>query len=371
MKKSYTLPLGVLEGILRRDRPSYLVFFVTSRCNCHCSMCFNRENVECNHPPAELSLAEVETVARSLKPLPQLLLSGGEPFLRRDVASLVTAFYRFSATRQVSIPTNGTLPGPIFRAVQDILDQCPDAYLNINLSLDGVADYHDASRGFPGCFERVCETYQLLDGLRQKNKRLTLNFLTVVKKQNAAHMSSFIRYVREHFRPNYHSIGFVRGNIDEDEKDFDRDALRAELDALYPEPYAVRDLPVFSRIGLAIAAVFKETLRACERNNTRRRFHCLAGRKMVVLTSDGKLMPCEPLWLEPEVRKGRAEEDFMLGDLREFHFDAGLALRSPQALRVKEFIQRRECWCAYGCAVYNSILYSPCNYPRILRKILF
>jgi MoaA/NifB/PqqE/SkfB family radical SAM enzyme len=195
--------------------------------------------------------------------------------------------------------------------------------------------------------------------------------LTVVKRQNAGHIFSFVRYVQDHFKPNYHSVGFVRGNVDEAEKDFDVKILRAELDELYPEPYAIRDLPVFGRIAPATAAVFKETLLTCERDDTQRQFHCLAGRKMVVLTSDGKLMPCEPLWLEPNVRKGRRQEDFILADLREFQFEAGSPLQSPQALQVKEFISRKECWCAYGCAIYNSILYSPCNYPRILRRMLF
>jgi hypothetical protein len=81
-------------------------------------------------------------------------------------------------------------------------------------------------------------------------------------------------------------------------------------------------------------------------------------------------MPCEPLWLEPEVRRGRSPEDFVMGDLREYRWDASLALRSAKALQVKEFIARKECCCAYGCAVYNSIIYSPCNYMSIWRHML-
>ncbi len=73
--------LPFLCAPLKAEEPQYLIFFVTDVCNAKCAMCFN--------PPAdsiakekELSLEEIEKVAKSMKHLIQLTISGGEPFLR-------------------------------------------------------------------------------------------------------------------------------------------------------------------------------------------------------------------------------------------------------------------------------------------------
>lgn len=367
---SFDLVRKIVGGLAKPWHPGYAVFFVTSRCNCGCSMCFNKENVRGGSKNAELPISAVQKIAQSMMPLPQLLLSGGEPFLRRDLDDIVRVFYEYAGTRQISIPTNATLPDNISLAVQRMLEKCPNVYLNINISLDGLGSDHDRSRAFSGCFERIHETYRQLANLRRKHPRLTINFLTVIKRDNAAKIREIVDYVRCNFNANYHMFGTVRGNVDAVEKSFDIDQADRYVESLYREQENFSKLPVFSRFAPAVARVVRSILAEASKSN-KRNFFCLAGRKMVVITPEGKLMPCEPLWLETEARTGRKDPDqFMLADLCESDYSVRAALASPRACKIKSFIATGKCSCAYGCAVLNSVVYCPLMYPQILRELL-
>ena len=95
-------------------------------------------------------------------------------------------------------------------------------------------------------------------------------------------------------------------------------------------------------------------------------FRCLAGKKMVVITPQGDLVPCEPLWLEPEAYRDKEFSGFVMAHLREYDYDVHAALKSSKSKVIKNFIAGKKCWCTYGCAVLNGLMYSPLMYPKIL-----
>ena len=68
-----------------------------------------------------------------MNPLLQLVLSGGEPYLRRDLPQIISAFYRNSGTRMVAIPTNAYLPDAIEESTRQVLTDCPELKLNVQL----------------------------------------------------------------------------------------------------------------------------------------------------------------------------------------------------------------------------------------------
>jgi len=365
---SLTLAWRIMAGLIRPYHPGLLVFFVTSRCNCRCSFCFNLENVRAGRG-RELSLGEIERVARSVRPLAQLLLSGGEPFLREDLAEIVTLFYHKGGTRQISIPTNGTLTRRIGMAARSMLEKCPGAAINVNLSLDGIGQDHDRSRGLKGCFQRLCKTYACLEEIRKGFPGLSINFLTTVKRDNASEVPGIIEYVKKHFAANYHSLVLARGDIAPAERDFDLEQTEEMLRSFYGKEEGFNTLPVFNRTAPALASAVQLVL-AQTRRREERCFHCLAGRKMVVLTPEGMVMPCEPLWLEPETRGERGTRAFVMGNLEDHDFNLTRLLGSPRAKEVRAFISAGKCWCEYGCAVLNSMIYSPRMYRWPLRELL-
>jgi MoaA/NifB/PqqE/SkfB family radical SAM enzyme len=304
-----------------------------------------------------------------MNPLPQLLLSGGEPFLRKDVAGIVHAFYLHASTRQISIPTNGALPNLTLPSVEMILEKCPDAFLNINLSLDGIGDDHDQLRGLKGCFIKLCETYEGLERLRKHHQRLSVNVLSTITSNNADKLENIFNYVKENFDVNYHYAGLVRGNVDANEKDFDMELVESRIEAIYNKKMWINEMPLFDRFTPAVASLLWKILKQARRQKERP-FDCRAGRKMIVLDHQGDIYPCEPLWLEHDVREGKEASELRMARLQDYDFNVPRALRSPRAIAIKNFVDEKKCSCTYGCAMMNSIIYSPRMYPRLLKELL-
>ncbi len=361
-------------GVINQSHPSYLVFFITSRCNCCCQTCFNWRNVQDKKiHQIELTLPAIQKIALSMKPLPQLLLSGGEPFLRQDIAQIVSVFYLYSETRQISIPTNGVLTQKIIQDVNEMLIKCPEAYFNINISLDGIGRDHDISCGLEGCFVKLCETVKELEKLREKNKRLVIQFITVVKKSNLDKVSEITKFVSQNFKANAHQLSLIRGDIClKGEKDIEIEHVKKVLDSI--DKYKVKNnfkgLPFVYRLTPCIMKMIKKTIFETMKQK-KCLFRCLAGKKMVVITPDGKLMPCEPIWLEQEARFGKNIKEYIMADLVDFDYDVTYALSSPQAKKALRLIVENKCYCLYGCAILNSCMYNPLMYPRILLELCF
>ena len=109
MKKRFSKNkyINFLYNGLTKSSPVQLTLFVTSRCNIRCKMCFYWEPVE-NKSTQEITLEEVEKISKSMPDFFWLLLSGGEAFVREDLAEIVETFYKNNNIKHLTIPTNGT-----------------------------------------------------------------------------------------------------------------------------------------------------------------------------------------------------------------------------------------------------------------------
>ena len=152
-------PLALAKSLLlERDTITYLIFFVTGRCNAKCELCFYWDNIVAADRKRELSIDEIERISRSFPNLPYLTLTGGEPVSpgraspRSRTSSTATPGPSSSSFR----PT-ASCPSGNRELVEAIVSRCPDAYLKIQLSIDGVGEEHDRQRGVPGNFEKMLE----------------------------------------------------------------------------------------------------------------------------------------------------------------------------------------------------------------------
>ena len=86
---------GWLKALVRArrrqpDRPRFLTYLTTFRCNARCVMCDSWQKGGGD----ELSLAAIEGIFAQLPRLDAVRLSGGEPFLRRDLREIGRASCR-------------------------------------------------------------------------------------------------------------------------------------------------------------------------------------------------------------------------------------------------------------------------------------
>jgi len=369
MKANLSVLTRFASSWMRRSWPSYCVIFVTSRCNARCSFCFNWEAVFRKQPEDEITVDQFERLSRSMKPLMQLVLSGGEPYLRKDLAGIVSAFYRNSGTRLIAIPTNGYLPQAVEEITGDILDDCPDLTLNVNLSIDAIGEEHDALRGVKGQFHKILDSYARLDALRERFPNLNVNAQTVVSKFNLGSVDETIRYLNKELDLGFHAVGAVRGSTPQaDAKEITAEQIRQVYETADAARCGRRKASLTGRLAEALLDRIREIeLRAM--GSDKREFTCLAGGKMVVISHDAKVYPCEPLWCEDETRRV-FPQDAMMGDLRETGFDIRPILSSERAASIRSDVGKKYCACMYGCAIYNGLLFAPSTYPATLRRAL-
>jgi radical SAM protein with 4Fe4S-binding SPASM domain len=125
---------------------------VNNQCNLNCKHC----RVWKKNDLTQLSLKEGKELISQLKYLgvKQLILSGGEPFIRKDIFELIDYAKSF---KKLVITTNGTL---LTEEKCKILKKYKNLILSI--SLDGMKKVHDEFRQVPGTFDKVMETLDML-----------------------------------------------------------------------------------------------------------------------------------------------------------------------------------------------------------------
>ena len=83
--------LSLARATLFKDTPIYVQFYVTARCNLTCQQC---NIIYANSDLRECSIDEVKHIADNLSEMGVaiVLLTGGEPFIRRDLPEIICAF---------------------------------------------------------------------------------------------------------------------------------------------------------------------------------------------------------------------------------------------------------------------------------------
>lgn len=113
---------------------NYLRLSITDRCNLRCSYCMPEQGVCKQAHGAILRNEEFVKIATAMVKLgvEKIRLTGGEPLVRRGVASLLYDLNALQGIREVTLTTNGTL----------LADQLPDlvqaGLKRINISLDSL-----------------------------------------------------------------------------------------------------------------------------------------------------------------------------------------------------------------------------------------
>ncbi len=342
--------------ILRKSGlPLQLVYFVTSRCNALCRHCFYWSRL--NSGVRELSLEEVDKTASTLPSLLWLSLTGGEPFLRRDLAEVAEIFQRRSRFRVLTIPSNGFLTDRVLEGTQRILEACPNALVIVSVSLDGLQQTHDRIRGVPNGFEKARRTF---DGLR-KLKRRYANFSPVVtitcSPLNQTELTELYRHVRDDWEPDNIGIGLLRGESPGTSRQgldigYYRRVNRMYERDLRSGKIRYYDTPVSRLLGARELQVREMVARIFEEN--RYLTPCYAASLSAVMLETGEVRPCELL-------------DASMGNLRDHDFDFRKLWESAQAQQVRSSV--RGCFCTHECVLNSNVLFNPKRYPSLLRKM--
>ena len=151
--------VNIARGLLTRRRPVYVQFYVTARCNLTCKQC---NIIYANADVQEATLDQIHAMAANLASLGTgiVLLTGGEPFVRRDLPEIVGAFA--SRGMHVRTQTNGLATEAQMRAA--VAYGARDVSISLDSLLGEKQDFlngsHDRSwRRAIDAISRVTHTY--------------------------------------------------------------------------------------------------------------------------------------------------------------------------------------------------------------------
>jgi len=331
MKKITSLLRLIKFGFVgwRPASPPTLIFTTTTRCNMACRHC--GDDVWGN-PDDDMSFEEIEKFCNDLGNLEAVSLGGGEPFLRKDLADICALFYEKNGTRLISIPSNGFATDTICATVHNILKKCPEATLNMMLSLDGFQRTHDNMR-MPGSFTRVIETAHRLTELKKENPRLTLCFNSTITGDNWQELPELAKFVRDTFQCNL-EFNILTGNPrDTDCKIPSLSDLEQTIDAIY----AVHDV---TPLTLNHHQIYRDVV--LNTNLEKRQIvPCRAGSLVCMVDANGDVRACS--LLPP------------LGNLRVNSFQS--IWHSETAKQQYRSICKGACSCNNDCFIRISLMH--------------
>jgi len=342
-----------LAKINRRRELESVFLFVTSRCNSVCRTCFYWDQLNSNQ---DLTFEQIETVSRTAPQFGKLWLSGGEPFLRPELAEIITLFVRNNGVRHVNLPTNGLLPQRTDEVIGQVLAACPELTVDLNFSLDGLASTHDTLRGVPKNFARTLETIERMEKKYGGARRLRRNVVSVITTENYRELVELGLRMLDGGKASGHYFEIIRGNpMDPELKRIPRTVLRDLHRRLFHlhEHYAGRlfeDLPAAMRwfgkmYYLGNLRLHFDIHEQCHYEPKRWPMRCTAGETSVVIDHNGEFRACE-------LRSA-------LGRVQDFACNLTQVLASPRMSAEVRAIPEANCWCTHSCFIHDSAKFSP------------
>lgn len=340
--------------------PIYLVFFITDRCNANCKHCLLGKTVPITKQ--ELTIDEIEKVAASMGDLLFLLPTGGQPFLRKDLAEIVKIFYRETNVRNIGIPTNGTMTDRTVQFVKDVMAACPELDLGIDVSIDGPRAIHDDIRGVPGLFDTAVNTFRELRKLEGEYDHFNVNVETTVSSYNEDHLPELYDYLTKDLKVSTLFTLLTRGRPkDPATKFFDVEKYQRYADMLEKGLKSralsgYHNFPFCDVINAKRVVRHKLIAEIVDKNEYQ--IPCYAGRLGGALLANGDVLPCELLY------------DKKLGNVRDHNYDFKEIWFSEKARDARKWIRDTKCFCTYECFHSLNITFNPRMYPELLKEWL-
>ncbi|MBD3265449.1 radical SAM protein [bacterium] len=333
-------PRGAYPDPILKD----LLVFVTDRCNMRCQHCMFWQRID--SPGNEMPLASIQAIAKSIDPLRTAVLTGGEPFLRKDIRAIVETFYRDNGAKHVQVDSNGLVIEPMVQLVQSDIARRYENHLSYQVSIDGFAETHDRLRQTPGSFNKIIANLKRLVDLKEKHTHFRLVVLTNINQHNYQEIDALAQFLWDEVGVD-HAYDIVRGSehstwnippdikVDENPRDCDflpREALGGIMNT-------VKEID--RREGGAHAQFVRQLEYQVDLYLGRPvPFRCLtAGRTIGTIYSDGSVAACE--FTNP------------FAHLSDYQYDLGRLWRSEIAKKQRGRLTG--CRCCHSCFMLTSM----------------
>jgi MoaA/NifB/PqqE/SkfB family radical SAM enzyme len=309
-----------------------------------CEHCFYWRNLNRRD---DLTKDEIFALSESLGKIENLNLSGGEPFLRREFAQICRQFIKHNKVRQIYVPTNGYYTDKTVKEISETLQEKELELFVVELSLDGMAEFHDKFRVAPGSFKRAMQTYDALAELQNKDSRLRVHSISTATDVNMDEVKRLTTYLFERCpKMDHHNLAIIRGDRKNPSLQGPNLQRYEELYQYIRRLWAPRET---GRYGSTVEPMLQwAKLRTVAKQT--QVIPCLAGRLSAVVYANGDVSVCE-------IHKP-------LGNLRQKSFWE--IWSSEEARRLRESIARKDCYCTTEVFLWSSIVYQPARLAQAM-----
>ena len=181
--------MTLAKAVLFQDAPVYVQFYITARCNLTCEQC---NIIYTNSDVRECTLDEIKKIADNFAKMGVaiVLLTGGEPFARKDLPEIINAFE--SRGVHVRMQTNG------YASEEQIVNVIEAGGRDISISLDSLKpSLQDKINGeFNESWHKALKAIALFTKhLPKKNSFASLG--CVMQPQNLGDIEDVIRFGSE------------------------------------------------------------------------------------------------------------------------------------------------------------------------------
>jgi len=162
---------------------------ISRECEMRCMMCNIWQNRKKEYNGRALDAKTLSSMLANsvfLKKMPYVVMTGGEPFLRKDFSEILKAVLETPHIRKVTIGTSGFLTRKIVSDVTASLEATDtNRKIALQISLQGVGEVQDRIKGRVESFARLRQTIAELKKVAAKYPgRLTLYVYSVLQDEN-------------------------------------------------------------------------------------------------------------------------------------------------------------------------------------------
>jgi MoaA/NifB/PqqE/SkfB family radical SAM enzyme len=212
MSEKATAAIRVLGAITARSAfPIKLTVGLTYRCQSRCNYCniwkYYEHNPELVEDEVKTGL-HLKTIEDLKDDLVWIEFTGGEPFLRNDIAEIVSFAMNSTGVAVVGITSNGLDQKLVLRKTREMLSQSKKKRLVVGISIDGDPETYQRARGING-FNLAMQTFLGLKQLASSYKNLRPHIAYTINSFNCGNFPSFYRFMSEEHEASVSDISFA------------------------------------------------------------------------------------------------------------------------------------------------------------------
>ena len=351
--------------LFSQNGPVSIVHFITNRCNARCPHCFidfdNQEEQKSSMPIEDIDQL-TKTVGSQLM---NVNLTGGEPFLRRDIIDIARCYCSNTLIDSIFISTHGGLTEKVLDFANTIKREFPGIKLIFSISIDHFSTQHNEYRKIKNLFKNALATHRELGRIGSGsniftnigitvspfNHSITLELYESLKKEHGvkAFTATLVRDEGVYRTPLEMKSKLIK-SYGELTKKIQQDIKSRVIDGFNPDIFLGRMMNKKEEI----------MTKNIERTYVDNEFisPCRSGALFGILYPNGDVFPCEIL------------HNKKMGNVYDYGLNFSNLWKSAQAQKTKRWIVESKCRCTYECAWSYNILGNKKYLSKMARAML-